>query len=463
MKNNKLAVCALIFTLLMSACNREEFLNVKPASNILTPKSMKDFQALLDNNILMNSSGIALGQLSADDHVLTYSAWQSLKAIPRNSYIWAPDIYQGEKGTNEWDKVYTQIFYANNVLDGLAKSDSVNSETGKYLKGWALFVRSYGFFDLIRNYCKAYDAATAGTDLGIPLRLKSGIDYIAQRASLQESYNQVISDLEIAESLLPSARPSANLNRPSKIAVYALLARIYLDRREYGRAEINADKCLELYNALIDYNTLSKTDAFPFSNTNSELIYNSLQASDYAEVVGSIAALSVASVNPELLDLYHPDDLRKSIFFARQADGSYKIRPGYYGTQNLYPFMGLATDELYLIKAECLARRDQVQASMDVLNQLLVKRFDKTQSYVPLTSTSTPDAVNKVLLERRKELVWRGMRWHDLKRLNQEGANISLSRLLNGVIYNLPANDNRWVFPIYPDEVALSGLVQNIR
>lgn len=456
-------ILSILFILIYSGCKRSEFLDKKPNTSILTPVTLKDFQALLENNEAINYSGITLAQLSSDEFTIpSYANWQALFAVPRNAYIWASDIYNGEKGISNWDNVYKQIFFANNVLDGLTKSEDDGSAQGQYLKGWALFVRAYGFYDLTRNYCKIYDPGTANSDLGIPLRLKSGIDYVEQRSTLQQTFEQIFSDLNVAEGLLPEQLPSANLNRPSKIAVHALLARIYLDMRDYEMAEFYADKCLTLYSNLTDYNGISKTATTPFPITNPELIYISTPSLDYSNVLGA-AASTVARIDINLINLYNPNDLRLPIYFAKGTDGSYRKKRGYSGavTGN-YPFFGLATDEVFLIKAECLARKGQTNASMDKLNELLIKRFPPA-SYQPITSASSAEALAAILLERRKELVWRGLRWFDLKRFNKEGANITLTRHLNEQTYTLPPNDNRWVFPIYPDEIALSGIQQNPR
>ncbi|SDJ31933.1 SusD family protein [Pedobacter sp. ok626] len=453
----------ILVLLIYSGCKRSEFLDKKPNTSILTPTTLKDFQALLENNEVINAGGVTLAQLSSDEFTIpSYANWQGLLTVPRNAYIWAGDIYNGQKGTSDWDNIYKQVFFANSVLDGLNKSGFEHTDQGRFLKGWALFVRGYGFYDLVRNYCRVYDPGAASSDLGIPLRLKSGIDYMEQRSTMQESLDQIFSDLFIAEQLLPEQRPSANLNRPSKIAVYALLARISLDTRDYEKAEVYADKSLALYSNLTDYNNISKTSNTPFPITNPELIYISTPSLDYSNVIGA-AASTVARINVNLINLYNSNDLRLPIYFAKEADGSYRKKRGYSGavTAN-YPFYGLATDELFLIKAECLARRNQVNASMDKLNQLLIRRFAPA-SFRPATSTSAAEALNIVLLERQKELVWRGLRWFDLKRLNKEGANITLTRQVNEKTYTLPPNDNRWVFPIYPDEVALSGIKQNPR
>ncbi|PTT01392.1 RagB/SusD family nutrient uptake outer membrane protein, partial [Pedobacter sp. HMWF019] len=366
-----------------------------------------------------------------------------------------------DTGISDWNLPYQTIFYANIVLEGLVKSDSASSTKGQYLKGWALFSRAFAFYNLTRTFCKAYDAASANTDLGIPLRLASAIDYLKPRASLKESYNQIFADLNESLSLLPSERPSANLNRPSKIAAYALLARISLDMRNYTAAEKYAEQALALYSKLIDYNVVSQTSMTPFSRTNDELICNygqygnySYMTANYVEAPDRVSALLIA--------LYAPSDLRLKVFYGQNADGSFYKKRGYNGN-GFYPFTGLATDELYLIKAECLARRNETKSAMDKLNQLLALRFDKSKTFQPVNASSSADALTKILLERRKELVWRGMRWNDLKRLNKEGANITLSRVLNGITYTLPPNDSRYVFPIPNDEITLSGIEQNPR
>ncbi|WGQ10434.1 RagB/SusD family nutrient uptake outer membrane protein [Pedobacter gandavensis] len=451
-----------LFTLLflLSSCSKSEFLEMKPTTTIITPTTLSDFQYLLDNTNIQGTS--ALAQLADDDYFLANEADLANKSITeQNSYIWAKDIYGGTKEIPDWNIPFKNIFYSNAVLEGLVKSDSNSSERGQFLKGWALFNRAYFMYDLTRNFCKSYDESTATTDLGIPIRLKSGIDKLEKRASLQKTFDQIISDLTSAENLLPKTRNSSNLNRPSRIAVYALLARIYLEMRSYVQAEIYADKCLNLYSKLIDYNTLSLTASRPFSITNEELIYNTATVPNYE--LTSAYSLSPAKVVNSLVQSYDINDLRKTIFFLlNQTNGYYTKKSGYYGLGS-YPFSGLATDEIYLIKAECLVRNGMPNLAMDKLNELLITRYSNKSVFIPLRASSNAHALDIILQERRKELVFRGQRWHDLKRLNKEGAQITISRTLLGTRYTLPSNDPRWVFPIPDDEVTLSGIAQNQR
>ncbi|MFT2658050.1 hypothetical protein, partial [Escherichia coli] len=80
----------------------------------------------------------------------------------------------------------------------------------------------------------------------------------------------------------------------------------------------------------------------------------------------------------------------------------------------------------------------------------------RTGTFIPLTAISPADALAKVLVERRKELVWRGLRWQDLKRYKKQGQNTTLTRLLGTSRYTLSPNSNKYVFAIPQDEISQS-------
>lgn len=462
MKKNTILLSLLGLTLLACGCS-DTFLDAKPSTSIVQPVTLEEFQRLLDNAEIMQAT-TALGVLAADEYVYRSDAvWESARtATERNSYIWAKDLFEGENAEGDWGVPYSAVFYANNVLAGLDKITltALNQDQWKMTRGWALFVRAFAYYELVKNFAPLYDAATANTDPGVPLRTRPSVDEILPRATVQQTYDLIFSDLSEATKLLGASLPLSNRNRPSKVACHALLARIFLSIGNYPKAELHADTCLQLYDKLIDYKTVSQTSTTPFSVTNDELIYAKAGSNSYIAYSASTAN-SYTRVSPELISLFRPGDLRLAIFFSKQADGSYIMKRNYHGT-GTYPFVGLATDEVYLIKAECAARRNDVAAAMDLLNQMLIKRY-AANSFAPLTAGSAADALNLVLLERRKELVWRALRWDDLKRLNKEGAGITLQRVVNGQAYKLEPGSPRYVFPIPDNEINLSGIQQNPR
>lgn len=450
---------ACLMLIMLSSCKKDYF-DAKPNTGIITPQTIADYNKLLDY-IAVSPKTSALPQMSSDDYYyLTSSAWQATSSkTERNAYIWASNLFDGEVLRQDWNTPYQGIFYANNALDGLANIPiNANNQTEwNNLKARALFLRAYEYFDLVENFAAAYDSTSSKADLGVPLKLESGIDVIKQRATVEQTYNQILTDLATSSPLLPLSLPSAR-NQPSKISLMALTARIYLSMRKYSLAEKYADSCLSIYNVLVDYNTVSTTSSTPFPYTNPELLFHSTMVSYPAAQYDNGTRMSIDTV---LYRSYDINDLRPKIYFVdRGASGIYPKR-GYIGS-GFQPFSGLAMDEVYLIKAECAARRNDLTNSMGALNTLLAKRY-VTGTYVNYNPSNSQDALNKILLERRKELVWRGRRWSDLKRLNKEGANITLSRKLDGTTYMLAPNSPLYVFPIPDDEISFSGIAQNQR
>jgi hypothetical protein len=170
---------------------------------------------------------------------------------------------------------------------------------------------------------------------------------------------------------------------------------------------------------------------------------------------------TVSYVDTLLYSSYTKNDLRKLIYY-KDVGGGF----GFCGTydESGYMFGGLATDEMFLIKAECEARGNNILSAMNDLNTLLVNRY-KTGTFVPETANDASEALSKILIERRKELVMRGLRWTDLRRLNKESSLAkTLYRTINGVVYSLPPNDDRYVYPIPSYVISFNpGMPQNIR
>ncbi len=461
----KNTILVFLLLLVLQACKKSEFLDKKPKTELVVPETLADMMAILDNADVMNNYSPGLPVLSADEYFYpALSDWNATRtATERNAYTWAKDIYAGEQRIQDWNAPYRAIFYANVVLNQWNKlpADQQNSPTGQFVKGSALFHRACNFYELLQTFAVAYDPATAGSDFGVPLRLSSDINDRQPRASVGQSYRQVLSDLENAAVLL-SGTPFAEKarNRPCGASLYALQARVYLSMREYAKAQNAAEKSLALYHTLVDYNSLDTNSNYPFGDRpvtpNPEVL---LLKGSLVYDQTSTGSYSVAPIDPALVALYGPDDLRKSIFFRKSLGTSY-MKVGYYNSGVL--FTGTAVDEVYLVLAECLARAGNLPEALNTLNGLLIKRY-VPGTYVPFVSGDKDEVLAKILLERRKELVWRGLRWTDIKRLNKEGANITLSRNLGGQVYTLPPNDPRYALPIPDDEIALSGIQQNIR
>ncbi|MOA51075.1 SusD family protein [compost metagenome] len=73
-------------------------------------------------------------------------------------------------------------------------------------------------------------------------------------------------------------------------------------------------------------------------------------------------------------------------------------------------------------------------------------------------------ALDVVLKERRKELLFRGLRWTDLRRLNLDPTTARTpKRELDGKIYTIEPNSPNYVYPFPDNVIQLAGLIQNER
>lgn len=444
--------------LLLLSC-KKDFLDKKPNKSLTNPSTISDYWSLLDNRDVFQFTP-ALGQLASDDLYFTPATWATLSATERNSYVWAADIYQGANNA-EWQLCYQQVYYSNCVLEGLENigRNSSNQNDWNNVRGSALFLRAYAFYNLAEIFAKPYSSNASG-DLGVPLRLSSDLSAKSVRANVEESYSRIISDLMEAKDLVP-ANLQINRTRPCKLAVTALLSRVYLSMGDFAKAEAYADSTLNNYGQLLDYNTVDQASTAPFNRAdNPEVLYES-HVYNYFSLLSRTNTL----VDQALYASYDKDDLRKAIFFRVNSAGNFYFKGRY--SRQAYLFSGMSTDETVLNRAECRARRGQADLALADLNRLLNNRWRKANGvsvFIPYANLSADAALDLVLAERRKELVFRAIRWTDLKRLNREPARQNtLSRLINGTEYTLLPNSNRYVFPIPQLEITLSGIPQNDR
>jgi tetratricopeptide (TPR) repeat protein len=459
MKQRKIiyfCTCLLAISSVWLGCNKQnDFLEVKGNNNDVVPSTLKDYQAILDNDGYMNDGYLSLGIIGSDNVYSTSGTWALGLATERNAYTWQPDIYEGAV-FNEWNFPYKMMINANTVLEGLANitQTAANLTDWNNAKGGALFYRAMATYNLLQEFAKPFVSATAGQDPGVPLKQSSDIHAGTKRASVSECYNQVIADLNDALPLLPAS--VVTKTRPSRLAVFGMLAKTALTMGDYAKASLYADSALRYNNTLLDFNSLNPAASFPFPTFTA----GNPEIGFYATANLYIITL-LGYVDTSLYQSYGTNDLRKALFF--KTTGSNQGFKGSYASGNS-PFAGIATNEIYLIRAEAAARQGNTSAAMADLNTLLIKRW-KTGTYTPLTATTAVEALQKILPERRKELPFTGnTRWEDLRRLNLEPAFAkTLTHIINGQVYTLAPNDNKYVLPIPDLEIRYSGIQQNPR
>lgn len=451
----RLLITYSILLLLLTGVSCKKYLEAKPDQKLAVPATLQDMELLLNNYSVLNGLYRPLGEVAADNYYLTDKDWAATSEPHRNYYIWQPyDIL-----LSDWSSPYNTILNANIILEslqGIIPNSTTQTEWNK-IKGSALFFRGFNYYELAQLFCKAYDANMANTDLGLPLRLNSNLDEVSVRSTVKETYDRIISDLTEAIPLLPVT--PAEKYYPSRPAAYGELSRTYLMIQDYSNAGLYADSCLALYSMLMDYNSSGDIDpnssTIPFQRWNAEVIF------DAKTSAASALSRTRAKVDTTLYRSYEANDLRKTLFFKVNTDGSYAFKGNYTGLSTAAMFNGIASDEMYLIRAESYARADKTDLALNDLNSLLIKRWE-TGTFIPLTAASAVDALKLILTERRKELLFRGLRWPDLRRLNKEPEfQTTLIRKINGETKQLSPDDKRYVFKIDKNAINLSGMPQN--
>lgn len=452
----------------LGACGKD-FLDLKPQKKQRIPSTIADFQAITDySEYSMNtSSSHDLGVIGSDEYTISDLKYDTfpvqstagLIGYQKKAYVWASEIYVGGE-VSDWQSGYARILRTNIAIDGLSKIGPTVVEQSAWnnAKGCAMFHRALNYYNLTQLYCAAYNASTANNDSGLPLRINTDVTENVQRGSLQSTYNLILSDLENAKELLPDE--AITIFRPGKTAVFALLARVYLQMSDYKKAEQNADECLKRKDQLMDLNTMNMDLRYPFAANgmgNPEVLFmNQMNSTTIFNQAGTYF-----NAAKTLFDSYKLNDLRRKGYWFLNKDDRILFKGSFTG--NAYLFSGLAIDEMYLVRAECRARLDKMGSALDDLNHLLKYRYDKN-SFVPVVSDNKIELLNLIFSERTKELVLRGIRWEDLRRLNKEKdfATI-LYRVINGKRYELEPNDKRYLWPLPLEAIALGGYKQNIR
>lgn len=461
--NNKTFKIAftLMIAILLSGC--EKYLDVKSNSVLVIPQSPGDLQALLDHFTKINQSGASAGEMSSDDYYVSENDFQSLPVDQRKVYTWEGNNLFSSND-NDWVNSYNKIFIANTVLDNIPKLylKGYDVSTVNDIKGQALFIRSYSLLQVAIAFSPAYNSNTAAGDLGIPLRLTSDINEEIKRASLEQTFERIIKDLIEATQLLNLV--PAHVLRASKPASFALLARTYLYMGKYDKCFAYADSAIQIKQTLLSFNPpeIPNINAkFPFNA--SSLLYNNPEILFASRMsLPKILNSTIAKVDTNLTNLYENTDNRKSVLFSKIGTSDvFMFKGSYEGNANL--FDGLATDEVYLMRSESLARLNDIGGAMKDLNFLLRKRSNDLFPYNEIIASNQEEALNIILIERRKSLVMRGLRWMDIKRLNIQGANITLRRMIGGTEYILPPNDLKFAIAIPESIISISKIPQNPR
>lgn len=434
--------------LMTTACRK--YVEIDPV-NVRELKYTKDYQGLLYNSFqLMEKSYLFPLYASEDVWAADGSVWQNnLNINAGYAYSWLPKIWAETQEDADWSSQYTIIYNTNIVVNEVMSSEGGTDADKLKAYAEALVHRAHAYYTLVNIYAKQYDAATADTDPGVPIVLHANFSANLKRVSVAGVYDQIVSDLQTG---LPHLAPTPDVvTNPSKAAVYAMLSRVYLHKRDFTKAGLYADSTLQLKNTLIDLNA----SAYPGKMNDPEIILSKTTTT-------TPITLPLSS---ELVNLFDQvNDVRYTLFTKAGADipASNFTNRGYFKHRlvNQGIYVGPSVPEIMLIKAECEARAGNIATAVGILNTLRKKRL-KTTGYSDLTAADKDQALQLVITERRKELMGTGARWFDQRRLQKDNGFITtVNRVFKGVNYTLAPGSNLYTFAIADKYILLNPEIE---
>ena len=445
---------------------------------------------------------------------------------PTSSYsMWAWETEDLQLDGVTWTPSWNAIFTCNIVLENVDLVLQTTPEIRKQVEGEALFGRAYHHFNLLVQFA-LWDENAPGigyrtnTNPGeIPER--KTVDY-----TLTKIYED-LDAAEAALIAAGRVHFELNRNfRPTLPTLKALRARIDLYRGNYPSALENANAALAGYDFLLDFkdeaiyqmveqdiNVLDDTDSYIVGTIKNRSLPGlgyarwDEELSKYPEFylphgADPIAILSTIRppqlpVSESYYNLFdHENDERWKIFYNNNAvifntvfsrsvvlAGNTAPTPRCFiwadqqslkeANRHVYarfgpapsPYiLGMTTAEMYLIRAECLARAGNTTEAAHTLRTLRRTRFTTTEA-----ANNIGGSIQEVLDERAREMteLWR---FFDIKRLNgAENANIRIKRTIMTNLADVNStqeieiapNDPRWALPIRNQQLILMGWEQN--
>ena len=416
---------------------------------------------------------------------------------------------------NTWTPSWERIYRFNTVLENLDKVIQTTEVIRNQVEGEARFGRAYYHFLLMTQYCLWKEDAP-----GIGYRDNTLPNSIPPRQTVEYTLSRIYEDLRLAEDALRKAgRTTFNLKenfRPTVPTIQAFRARVALYRGDYETALKNASDALAAHNTLMTFKDDEQYRLTPSYSvylldqqgevadtvkTTSMMTLSSRYAEAFAEYpelyLPGASAVSSAPLSESFYNLFdrsndarwiHFYDGANSMPFQAMVPGivngtSYPyclawetqqwLKPWHYQsylrfcsmtTTRSIELLGMTTAEMYLTKAECLARGGDSGAAAEVLKTLRRTRFMNNAA-----AENIGGSVQEVLDERTREMgaFWR---FYDMKRLNgAEHANLSIRReiltdptdLSTRTILEICPDDPRWALPFYPVEAESMGWEQN--
>ena len=475
-----IVISILSLSLFLGAC--DHFLNVVPkGKSVLNTTS--DYLGLieeLDPNYDIENFWY-LADETCNYNMPTLETYQN--PLPAICFFWdeTKDRYEYMETNNLYNHCYKRIAKYNVVISNI--DDAEGPASDKVLgKAQARLMRAYNNFFLINTFAKFYDKNTAESDNGIILHEELNLEATSEQRSVADIYRSIEQDIAAALPTLPEKSSSAC--RPDRYFGYALKAKVHLYKREIDSALTAGLNALKsdyhqlwdmpaLYTKLIAENPILSIMPSMWGNYVSREI-------NHPENLLFQFGLNQFSPAPSyirkpIIDLYDKDsDLRYIMCIAYYMPVRPTAEVGALPMMNSnigWNCAGMRLSEVYLIVAECYARKGDKEKALHYLNELRKMRM-KPGTYRDLEATDAEKAFQLVRDERKRELLLTANGFFDMRRFCAE-FNETLTKeyvmknSTTGEIttktYTLRPDSPLLIWPFPKNAIETSNLTQNTK
>lgn len=481
-------ICALALT---ASC--DSYLDVEPKGRTLL-ESTEDYLGLLEE-ISPNYDH------SYSQNVCNEASWYKVEELknythPLRSacFLWDESYDRAAISINDYlyNSCYSRIMNYNVIVSNIDKAKGPDED--KILAmAQAKIMRAYNYFFLINTYAKPYDPATADQTDGVIVREKmfESIEEKGVQQSVGYTYRFIQKDIDDAVEDLPHI--ALNAFRPDKTFGYAFKAKVHLYKREFEECIAACLAALDeapaghhsLWNMNDEYNryapqfiraygTDRAIDRPEYLGVNDiiENVWKNGVQKGYDAAENLLYQFGTTYTDPfpmyltsDVINLFEPEaDLRElyCIRYRRSHETAPEGDREFASMGIRWNPSGMRMSEIYLMLAECYARKGSASDIAQAMNYLDILRSHRniTARYTRLTTTDKDEALRFVREERKRELFMTYNGFFDLRRFCTE-FNETQTKVFDGQTYTLSPNSTLLTFPFPMKAMQTSDLKQN--
>jgi len=360
------------------------------------------------------------------------------------------------QGAGPWGSIYGVIAITNIVIGADIATLSGSATQIAHTQGQAYALRALAHFDLLKSYGQHFITGQGGgASLGVPYvkTYKDPANLTPARGTVGSNVGDIAADLTTAIAMMSQSLDSSS-SYMTVAGAYAVLARAALyagsvDPSLYatagtaakwvidnsGRSPVGASGFAASY---VTDNASNSILELAFSGTDSRGINGIayiLRGTSYGDVrilTRDVDANGVkVGANLDLLDILTAADVRGSADMIGVAQGYPTVLGKYPTMSGADNITILRVEEMHLIYAEAMLRAGDAATALTYLNNIPAIRGLGAGYYASAT-------LENILLERRKEFYFEGLRYDDLLRTGQGMPLIDTFKQLNDDLTGTP-------------------------